>query len=69
MEFSVRLLLGTIALLEVIILLFQGQLFTQRKELKKLLESKKLGQGQDSPLDINKGGSNSSSQYTLKNKQ
>lgn len=58
---TVYVLLGAIALLEVAILLLQGQLFKARRELKELLESRKLGQTQERPLDVDKRSGNSSS--------
>lgn len=57
---TVYTLLGVIALLEVVILLFQGQLFSLRKEVKELLKSRRLEQMQKHPLDIDKRSGNSS---------
>ena len=58
---TVYVLLGTIALLEVVILLFQGQLFSLRKEVKELLKSRKSGQVQEHSLDVDKRSRQSSS--------
>ncbi len=58
---TVYILLGTIGVLEIVILLFQGQLFSLRKEIKELLKSRRLGQMQKHSLDADKRSSNSSS--------
>ena len=39
---TVYTLLGVIALLEVVVILFQSQLFEQKRELRKLLKSSEL---------------------------
>ena len=59
-KITVYILLGTIASLEVVILLFQGQLFSLRKEVKELLKSKRLEEMQKRSLDIDKRSGNSS---------